>query len=132
VDTDSNLNDFISPAAVPTPRNTGSPLNPCGTTQFSLTITNAGGGTIASSDGKISCSLGPCTATYDQNTVVILSKSPATGASFKAWTADCVGSGAACTLTMSANRTAGAVFSEPLTVAVAGSGTVTSADGQIS
>src|SRR5205085_7270729 len=107
-------------------------LTPTGTSQVALTVTNAGGGTIASNDGRIFCSAGPCTATYDQNIVVILSKSPATGASFKAWTGDCVGSGATCTLTMSANRTAGAVFSEPLTVAVAGSGTVTSADGQIS
>jgi hypothetical protein len=54
---------------------------------------------------------GDCTETYPAGTPVTLTAAAAPGSSFNGWTGDCAPfTGPTCTLTMSANRTAGANF----------------------
>ena len=65
---------------------------------FTLTVTQPANGTIA-----------PTTATYDYNTVVDLTATPATGYHFVEWTGACSGSGA-CSVTMDDNKSVSATF----------------------
>jgi PKD repeat protein len=77
---------------------------------FTLNVTTGGSGTGTVSGTGILCPT-DCTETYPAGTPVTLTASAGTGSAFNGWTGDCVGStGPACTLTMSANRTAGANF----------------------
>jgi hypothetical protein len=90
---------------------------------------------------KIACHQGPagtyvqqhCSATYPEGTSVMLTAAPASGTTFTGWSGACSGTGTTCTLAMDSSETASATFAatDTLSVAVHGSGTVTSGDGQI-
>jgi hypothetical protein len=67
-----------------------------------------GSGTVTSNPAGISCG-NDCTETYTSDTVVTLTATPAAGSDFSGWAEDCSGT-AACTVTMSANRSVRAVF----------------------
>ena len=102
---------------------------------FPLTVTVIGPGTVTSSPAGIACP-GDCQETYPGGTVVTLTATANAGAggAFAGWEGACAGTGP-CTLTMSAARAVTARFttqSFPLTVAVSGSGVVTSSPAGIS
>ena len=73
-----------------------------------LTVSVTGPGKVTGAG--IDCP-GDCSQTYAQGTSVQLTATPGASATFSGWASDCAGSsGTGCTLTMSADRTAGASF----------------------
>lgn len=115
-------------------RNQTSPPPP---SQFQLTVSipTTNSGTVTSSPAGINCPTN-CTATFQQNTQVTLSETPASNYNFSGWSGGCSGT-AGCTVTLTANTTVSASFSQTpafqLTVGIptAGSGTVTSSPAGI-
>ena len=98
-------------------------------------MARTGSGTVTSAPAGIYCGAS-CAATYVDGTVVTLTATPASGWTFAGWTGACSGSASTCTVTMDANKTVMATFTEQrwtLTVARAGtgSGTVTSSPAAI-
>ncbi|WP_457333090.1 InlB B-repeat-containing protein [Rhizobacter sp. P5_C2] len=94
---------------------------------YALGVTVTGSGSVSSSPAGISCG-STCAHTYNQNTVVTLSATPASGYSFAGWSgAGCSGTNT-CVVTMSAARTVAASFtaipasSFALTTTVTGTG----------
>jgi IPT/TIG domain-containing protein/PASTA domain-containing protein/List-Bact-rpt repeat protein len=77
---------------------------------FPLTVTKSGTGTgtVTSTPPGINCGA-TCTAEFEENEVVTLSPSAATGSEFKEWTGACTGS-ATCEVTMSATKSVAARF----------------------
>jgi len=101
-------------------------------TEYTLTASTSGDGSVTSTDGFINCP-GTCTHSYFDNTQVTLNATPASGWAFTGWSGACSGTGS-CQVTMTQNTNVSAAFYQlpvTLTVSVAGSGTVTSADGYI-
>ena len=100
---------------------------------FQLSVSVVGGGSVSSSPAGISCP-GTCTANYTGGTMVTLTATPAVGTTFAGWGGACSGTGN-CTISINAPASVSATFgivTFPLTVSVAGSGTVTSSPGGIS
>jgi uncharacterized repeat protein (TIGR02543 family) len=80
-----------------------------GTQRLSLTISGTGSAT----DGAtFTCSTGTCTHDYNAGSRIILTATGTSGYTFAGWTGDCSGTGT-CTLTMSADKSATAVFDPP-------------------
>jgi Subtilase family/Domain of unknown function (DUF4214)/Divergent InlB B-repeat domain len=83
--------------------------------RFTLTVAKAGNGAnqgrVTSVPSGIDCLLAGsmCSATFDSNTVVVLSAAPGASSSFSGWSGAC--SGTTCTVTMSADRSVTATFS---------------------
>jgi peptidoglycan/xylan/chitin deacetylase (PgdA/CDA1 family) len=102
------------------------------TADAALTVgtTGTGGGSVASSSGGIDCGAA-CQASYTSGTTVTLTAVAAPGSTFMGWSGDCTGSAAACTLDMTADRTATALFTtDPaLTVRKTGTGSGSVASG---
>ncbi|HEV2399981.1 MAG TPA: alkaline phosphatase family protein [Candidatus Sulfotelmatobacter sp.] len=105
--------------------------NPPPPSQFQLNVSigTAKTGTVTSTPAGINCPT-TCSATFQQGTQVTLTASPATDYSFSGWSGGCSGS-SACTITLSANTTIAANFSQStfqLTVTgpTGNTGTVTS------
>jgi YVTN family beta-propeller protein len=88
--------------------------------QFSLTISNLGGGTVSSSPAGIDCG-STCTANYYYGTTVQLTATPNPGATFAGWTGACTGTGP-CTVNIDAAKTVTARFTYPLTISKSGTG----------
>jgi hypothetical protein len=89
-----------------------------GVGSFTLTVTARGsaGGIITGNPAGMSCSTGfTCTASYTNGTTVILTEAPGSGASFKQWGGACSGTATTCTVTMTANRSVTATFSQIFT-----------------
>jgi uncharacterized repeat protein (TIGR02543 family) len=82
------------------------------TPTFALTVTKNGtgtGGSISSNPAGIDCGA-TCTSSFDQNTVVILTATPAiVGSIFVGWSGDCTGT-TTCTVTMNADKNVTANF----------------------
>ena len=98
---------------------------------WTLSVTTSGSGTITSTDGYINC--GPtCSHIYPVGSTVVMNATPAQGWAFTGWSGACTGTGS-CTVAMTQAQAVGATFQQvyPLSVAVTGSGTVTSSDGLI-
>jgi len=76
-----------------------------------LTVSVAGDGTVASTDGHINCP-GTCSYIYLPNTPVTLNATPAGGWAFSGWSGACSGVGP-CNLVMTANLAVSAIFIEP-------------------
>ena len=78
--------------------------------RYTLTVAAPTHGTITATG--IACGTGgtDCTETYDSGTFVPLTVTPDTGYRLRAWTGACTGFGA-CSVTMTAARTVGALFS---------------------
>jgi Domain of unknown function (DUF4214)/Divergent InlB B-repeat domain len=79
-------------------------------TQFTLSVTVSGNGSVASSPAGIACP-GTCSATYDDGTVVTLAPLAGAGAVFGSWGGACSGAGV-CVVTMNADRSASAAFND--------------------
>jgi endoglucanase len=95
-------------------------------------------GTVTSSPSGINCGA-TCSANYASGTVVTLTATPASFATFAGWSGACSGTGS-CTLTMNANRTVTATFNTSATTftlsvmkagLLAPFGTVTSSPSEI-
>jgi Divergent InlB B-repeat domain len=111
--------------------------DPPPSTSFELTINNSGPGVVTSQPVGIACGTA-CSASFAADTVVTLSATPATTATFSGWTGDCAGSANSCVVTMNQARTVGASFvpsagqsNYTLSLTVSGTGTVGSAPAGI-
>jgi uncharacterized repeat protein (TIGR02543 family) len=92
-----------------------------------LNLTIAGTGGVGFSDGS-SCA-SSCSKTFNNGSVVTLAASPASGFTFNGWSGACSGTTTTCSVTMDAAKSVSATFAvspATLSVAVTGSGTVTS------
>jgi len=78
---------------------------------YTLTVSEAGNGTVTSSDGLMSCTngSGTCSAAYTSGTSVTLNATAAKGSTFTGWSGACSGRGS-CSLVMTSNLTATANF----------------------
>jgi len=83
------------------------------TKQVTLTVnrTGTGNGTVTSNPAGINCGA-DCTETYNGNTVVALTATPAAGSSFAGWSGDCSGTDPTTSVTMNANKTCTATFNK--------------------
>ena len=79
---------------------------------FTLTVAARGSasGTVASSPDGIRCSLS-CSASFNSGTMVTLTASTASGATFKQWGGACSGTSPSCVVTMTAAKSVTATFS---------------------
>jgi uncharacterized repeat protein (TIGR02543 family) len=101
---------------------------------YTLSVTVSGGGRVTSNDGRINCGSGEtaCSATYepDPPATVTLTATPDTGYVFVGWSEGCTGTSRSVTVTVDANKTCVAQFSNQVTLTVQnqgpGAGTVTS------
>ena len=99
--------------------------------KFNLTVgtsgSSTGSGTITADKGPINCG-SSCVGSYDYNTVVTLTATPASGSTFVSWSNACSSSSTTCVVTMNAAAGAVATFNavpETLTVTTSGTGTGT-------
>ncbi len=104
-------------------------------TSFPLTVTKVGSGVVRSSPAGVDCGA-TCQASYVRGTSVTLAATPAAGWSFGGWSGACSGTGP-CSVTVDQARAVTATFvADPvvfgLSVATAGSGSVTSSPAGIS
>ncbi len=78
---------------------------------YSLTVTKSGtgGGTVTSSPPGIDCGAA-CSASYSGGTSVTLTAVPLTGSVFAGWSGACSGLNTTCTISMTANKAATALF----------------------
>jgi uncharacterized protein (DUF2345 family) len=83
------------------------------TKQVTLTVnrTGTGSGTVTSNPAGINCGA-DCTETYNGNTVVALTATPAAGSSFAGWSGDCSGTDPTTSVTMNADKTCTATFNK--------------------
>ncbi|MGA2689667.1 MAG: hypothetical protein ABSE85_16520, partial [Candidatus Korobacteraceae bacterium] len=75
---------------------------------FSLTVSFSGNGTVTSTDGNISCP-GTCSYVYPANAQVTLNASATQGWTFVGWTGACSGTGS-CAVTMTQSFSGNAIF----------------------
>ncbi len=102
---------------------------------YALTAAKTGNGRVISNDGKINCG-DDCTQTYDAQTVVNLTATPALGYVFSSWTNADLTSGNTCQAVVNGDRTVTANFTaQNYTLNVSkdgnGTGTVTSGGPEI-
>jgi hypothetical protein len=86
---------------------------PAGDFRLSVGVSGNGTGTVTSQPGNINCGPGPtpvCSADYPASSQVTLTATAGSGSTFSSWTGACAGQGATCTVSMSDNQTATAVF----------------------
>jgi len=104
--------------STPTENNNGGNGNPGNggggsTTQFSLSVTLSGSGSVISSPSGVDCG-STCSANFDENTNVSLTQTPATGFVFINWSGACSGSGE-CSVTLSSDQSVTATFQQEST-----------------
>lgn len=94
-----------------------------------LTVTVIGNGTVTDSLGLLSCSSGNCAQSYPHGAQISFNPSAASGWYFDGWSGACTGLNS-CSITMNGSTSVTATFIQgqnvPVTVALSGSGTVTS------
>jgi hypothetical protein len=94
----------------PSPSPSPSPTPPPAPVTFDLHASKVGKGRIVSDPAGITCGAG-CTATFDEGATIILTATPHNGWMLKRWRhGGCSGTELTCTLAMSSNRHAEAVF----------------------
>lgn len=100
----------VNPGNPGNPSNPGTPSSPSSPTTYQLTVqtTGTGSGTVTSGPSGISCGT-TCVGTFDAGTVVTLTASAATTATFAGWSGGCTGT-STCSVTMNANTSVSAAF----------------------
>lgn len=93
-----------------------------------LVVAATGGGTVTRSPTGTPSGSG---ASYTHGTIVQLDAVPDSGRGFLGWSGDCSGTALSINVTMDANKSCTATFGPTLTVAVVGSGSVTSSPSGI-
>ena len=88
---------------------------------LTVTLSGAGSGTVTSSPAGISCG-SHCTETYQLNTQVVLTATPASGSEFQGWSGACSGTAPTCIVTLSSAIGVGAGFATVAPPAPAKSG----------
>ncbi len=78
-------------------------------TNFALSVTLAGNGSVTSNPAGINCGT-TCSVNFVTGTTVILTATPAAGQRFNSWGGDCTGTQPTCSLALTQARTAQAVF----------------------
>ncbi len=78
-------------------------------TTYTLSVSTSGSGNVTSSPSGINCGTS-CSASYTSGTSVTLTATASAGYSFSGWGGACSGLSSTCTLAMSANLTATAIF----------------------
>jgi uncharacterized repeat protein (TIGR02543 family) len=108
-----------------------------GTSTFQLSVSVSGAGSV--SGGGINCGNGAstCTASLNAGTIVSLTATPASGATFTGWGGACSGTGRTCTVTANAAKSVSATFTGggtagTLTIVVGGRGSVSTSGGTCS
>ncbi|MCM5680338.1 hypothetical protein M8A51_12440 [Schlegelella sp. S2-27] len=112
---------------------------PVAVTNYSLSVSVSGTGSVTSNPGGISCGSGgsACTGSFANGTGVALSAQAPSGYTFQGWGGACSGTGSTCQVTMSQARSVSASFavaqptSHTLGVAVSGTGNVRSSPSGI-
>ncbi|GJL61396.1 MAG: hypothetical protein NPIRA04_00500 [Nitrospirales bacterium] len=79
-------------------------------TNYTLTTTITGDGTVMSNPSGLNCSSGTCQASFVEGTTVTLTAIPNAGQSFSSWSGTCSGSTPSCQLTLNANQSTTATF----------------------
>ena len=83
---------------------------------LTVTVRGSGGGTVTSTPAGISCpTTSTCSASFASGSMVTLSAPAGNGSTFREWRGDCTGTTPTCTVTMTGNRGATAVFSTVFT-----------------
>jgi hypothetical protein len=83
---------------------------------YTLTVSVTGGGSVASSDGKIQCPSMTCSASYPTGVQVMLAETSSSGSAFSSWSGGgCMGTPSSCTVTLSSDTTVTATFATPAT-----------------
>jgi cytochrome b involved in lipid metabolism len=82
---------------------------PAPTSQFTLTVTKVGNGTVTSSPSGISCGA-TCSAGYNSGTSVTLTAAPTTKNVFTSWSGSCTGTSLTCNVSMTRARSVTATF----------------------
>jgi len=98
-----------------------------------LTVSVTGLGDVTSSPLGVDCGV-DCSEDYGDGTLVTLTAAPGPGQEFVGWGGACAGSASTCDVTMDQARSVSATFQAivfPLTVSVAGSGSITSSPAGI-
>jgi hypothetical protein len=93
----------------PSPSPSPNPTPPPEPITFDLHVTKVGKGRVTSDLEGINCGQ-TCAATYQEGESVTLTATPRSGWVLKRWRQGCSGSAPVCTLEMSSNRRAKAVF----------------------
>ena len=102
--------NMVFASATVTVNNPAVPGCPGFGTNATLTVSVTGNGTVTSAPAGIDCTSTTCSATFPAGSTIILTATPATGATFFSWSAGCTPSGNQCTLTLNNNTTIGATF----------------------
>jgi hypothetical protein len=104
-----------------------------GSTNYTLTQTVVGSGSVSSSPSGIACP-STCSAPYAAMTSVTLTETPSAGYAFSSWGGDCSGSSSTTTITMNSAHSCTATFVAvyTLTQIVIGGGSVSSSPSGIS
>lgn len=101
--------------------------------QFTLTVSHTGSGSVTSAPAGIDCGT-TCSAPFAPGTSITLTASPAASNIFSGWSGACSGT-AKCTIVLNGDTNVGATFSGPLSLAVSvagpGTGVITSSPAGI-
>ncbi|MTW23167.1 DNA/RNA non-specific endonuclease [Allochromatium palmeri] len=76
---------------------------------YTLSLSKAGQGTITSSPNGIDCG-STCSGSFEADTTVMLSATPAVGSLFNGWSGACSGTASTCTVNMDSSKTVLATF----------------------
>jgi uncharacterized repeat protein (TIGR02543 family) len=84
---------------------------PTCTQTYTLTVNEAGQGTVTSTDGQINCTngSGTCSGVYTSGSSVTMNATPASGWTFTGWSGSCTGANP-CNLVMNSNMSSTATF----------------------
>ena len=80
-----------------------------GVSSVTVARTGTGSGTVTGASGKINCG-GSCSAPLALGTSVTLTAKASSNATFTGWTGDCIGTGASCTFSITAENNVAANF----------------------
>ena len=85
---------------------------------YGVSVSVSGPGSVTSSPAGISCGT-DCSESFASGTVVMLTATPASGATFAGWTGACASAGSSCAFAVDGPKTVGAAFGTPAFVVAA-------------